>query len=155
MFNFAKKGFTLIELLVVIAVLGILASVVLVAINPSERIKEARDTGVKSDVDQVMQAVQACYTQQAASGGDYHDCNTLSELETLGYLKSASAMSGVTIASTADDAIVYEALEATSAKPSGCSGTYYWVAYTDGTSTGAVCTGNSIFSTYTNGTTSD
>jgi prepilin-type N-terminal cleavage/methylation domain-containing protein len=34
-----KKGFTLIEILVVIGIIGILATVVLVAVNPSRQFK--------------------------------------------------------------------------------------------------------------------
>lgn len=40
----ACKGFTLIELLVVIGILGVLAAAALVAINPAEAQKKARDT---------------------------------------------------------------------------------------------------------------
>ena len=40
-----KRGFTLIELLIVMAILGVLAVVVLVAINPNEQLKRARDAG--------------------------------------------------------------------------------------------------------------
>ena len=58
-----KKGFTLIELLVVIAVLGILAAVVLVAINPTKRLQDARNAGVKSDVGQIGTALEAYYTE--------------------------------------------------------------------------------------------
>lgn len=48
--KFSSKGFTLIELLIVIAILGILAAVVLVAINPGQRIAAARNSRVKSDL---------------------------------------------------------------------------------------------------------
>lgn len=59
----AQGGFTLIELLVVIAVLGILAAVVLVAINPAQRLQSARDSGAKSDIGQVATALEAYYTE--------------------------------------------------------------------------------------------
>lgn len=45
-----SKGFTLIELLIVIAILGVLAAVVLVAINPGQRIAAARNSRVRSDL---------------------------------------------------------------------------------------------------------
>ncbi|SRR5258708_543131 len=52
-----KKGFTLIELLVVIAVLGVLAAVVIVAINPLQQLAKGRDTGRISTVEQLGQAM--------------------------------------------------------------------------------------------------
>lgn len=62
-----NKGFTLIELLVVIAVLGILAAVVLVAINPQARIQDARNSGVKSDIGQIGSALEAYFTENNGS----------------------------------------------------------------------------------------
>jgi prepilin-type N-terminal cleavage/methylation domain-containing protein len=55
------KGFTLIELLIVIAVLGILAVAVLSAINPIEQINRSRDTGSRSDAEQLLGAVDRFY----------------------------------------------------------------------------------------------
>jgi prepilin-type N-terminal cleavage/methylation domain-containing protein len=60
-----EKGFTLIELLVVIAVLGILAVVVLIAIDPLEQMAKARDSGRLSGVTQVGHAMQAYYTSRS------------------------------------------------------------------------------------------
>src|SRR4030042_5487928 len=45
-----NKGFTLIELLVVIGVIGILAAIVLVAVNPGRQFAQARDTQRRSDL---------------------------------------------------------------------------------------------------------
>lgn len=59
-----QAGFTLIELLIVIAVLGILATAVLVAINPIEQINRSRDAGRISSVSQLGQAMQTYYTGQ-------------------------------------------------------------------------------------------
>ena len=57
-----KKGFTLIELLIVIAVIGILAAVILLAIDPLEQLSRGRDAGRKSTIGQVGRALQAYFT---------------------------------------------------------------------------------------------
>lgn len=62
--NKFQAGFTLIELLVVIAVLGILSTAVLVAINPLSKINAAKDSTVKSDIAQIVSALQSYYTLQ-------------------------------------------------------------------------------------------
>lgn len=67
------QGFTMIELLIVIAILGVLAVAVLSAINPVEQINRGRDTGSRSDAEQLISAIdrfnafQAYYPWQ--SGG--------------------------------------------------------------------------------------
>jgi len=63
-----SKGFTLIELLIVIAVLGVLAAVILVAIDPAEQLARGRDAGRKSSVTQLGRALQAYYTVNSATG---------------------------------------------------------------------------------------
>jgi prepilin-type N-terminal cleavage/methylation domain-containing protein len=52
-----QKGFTLIELLVVIAIIAALAVVVFVALNPAQRLKDARDSRRTSDVDTILTAI--------------------------------------------------------------------------------------------------
>ena len=61
MFNLKKLGFTMIELLIVIAVLGILAVAVLSAINPIEQINRGKDTGSRSDAEQLLSAIERFY----------------------------------------------------------------------------------------------
>lgn len=61
---YIKRGFTLIELLIVMAILGVLAVIVLVAINPVEQLARARDTGRISAVQQLGRAAVAFYTSQ-------------------------------------------------------------------------------------------
>lgn len=59
-----KLGFTMIELLIVIAVLGILAVAVLAAINPIEQINRGRDTGSRSDAEQLLSASDRYYASK-------------------------------------------------------------------------------------------
>lgn len=59
-----RRGFTMIELLIVIAVLGVLAVAVLSAINPIEQINRGRDTGSRSDAEQLLSAIDRYNTSQ-------------------------------------------------------------------------------------------
>jgi prepilin-type N-terminal cleavage/methylation domain-containing protein len=68
------KGFTLIELLIVMAVLGVLAVVVLIAINPAEQLRRARDSGKISGVQQLGRAASAYFVAQGqypTAGGSW------------------------------------------------------------------------------------
>jgi prepilin-type N-terminal cleavage/methylation domain-containing protein len=59
-----QKGFTLIELLVVISIIGLLASVVLVALNNTR--KKARDARRIADVNQIAKALSIYYSNNNA-----------------------------------------------------------------------------------------
>src|SRR3990167_10585226 len=50
-------GFTLVELLVVVAILGILAAILILAINPAEAQRKGRDATRLSDLATVRQAI--------------------------------------------------------------------------------------------------
>ena len=128
------KGFTLIELLVVIAVLGILAAVVLVAIDPRERINEANDAGAKNDVSQVATALESCFTNNS---GSYTSC-TLANLASQGYLKRQP--SGITITYTGSTAaLVAKSLAAASATCSTGTGSKFWVYRTSSGASAVEC----------------
>lgn len=70
--NKMRKGFTLIELLVVIAVLGVLATVVIVAINPIQQLAKSRDAGRLSTVSQLGQNI---VSYSVGNGGTFPTAN--------------------------------------------------------------------------------
>ena len=53
-----NKGFTLLEIILVIAAIGILAAIVLVAINPNRQIAQARNAQRRSDVNTIYKALE-------------------------------------------------------------------------------------------------
>lgn len=62
------KGFTLVELLVVITIIGILAAVVVLIINPLELTKRSRDAARLTDLANLQQAINVAAQETVQSG---------------------------------------------------------------------------------------
>src|SRR3989344_8142438 len=58
MYSLSKKGFTLVELVIVIGVIGIIATILLVALNPAETQRKARDATRLKDVSTLQAIVE-------------------------------------------------------------------------------------------------
>ncbi len=56
-FQKGKQGFTLIEILVVIGMIALLATIVLIAINPARQFRQGRDTKRTSNVNAILNAI--------------------------------------------------------------------------------------------------
>jgi len=52
-----NKGFTLIEILVVIGIIAVLATIVIIAINPARQFAQARNTQRVSNVNSILNAI--------------------------------------------------------------------------------------------------
>lgn len=78
------RGFTLIELLIVIAVIGVIASVILITLNPLEQIARGRDAGRKSTLSQLVTSLQS----YAVTNGTYPSWYYMATLTSSGELKA-------------------------------------------------------------------
>lgn len=96
----------MVELLIVIAVLGILAVAVLSAINPIEQMDRSRDTGSRSDAEQLISAIDRFYTSNGyypwqAGADDYTNANamntpTLTSIRDAAFTPSLAKLEGET-----------------------------------------------------------
>lgn len=156
-------GFTLIELLIVIAVLGVLAAVVLVAINPLEQLARGRDAGRKSTSGQLAKAVLAYYTSQNTNW-PLPDNQWISSLVSAGEVKTVPAQLPAPVrcdtnagvesgfcyqlfgTAPTQEAIVYVLLESTSednkCAPNGATNEPYFLWSSTMSRSGTVCMPN-------------
>ena len=71
-----KKGFTLLEILLVVAAIGILAAIVIVAINPGKQLADTRNAQRQSDVNTILNAVYQYVIDGNAIPGDITNSST-------------------------------------------------------------------------------
>ena len=120
-----SKGFTLIELLVVIAIIGLLASVIMVAMG-NARLK-ARDTRRLADMQQIKSGMDIYYSQ----GSGYPDTATVAASQTAG---SQLSCSGEVVMRFPQD-------------PFNLGNASFAYTYTSGGSTSSGC-GGTVYSNY-------
>lgn len=125
-----QKGFTLIELLVVIAIIGLLASVVLLALNSARQ--KSRDAKRVADVRQVVSALELYY----------NDVNSypaaLSSLATITNSGNQVYMGVVPTAPTPQDGGCSLASNAYAYIPTTAPATNYALTFCVGASTGGL-----------------
>ncbi len=84
-----QKGFTLIELLIVIGIIAILAAAVIIAINPGQQFKQARNATRWSHMNSIANSV---YSYVISSGGSFPNCTDGSTTTPLGALTVLEAV---------------------------------------------------------------
>ncbi len=84
-----QKGFTLIELLIVIGIIAILAAAVIIAINPGQQFKQARNATRWSHMNSLANSV---YSYVISSGGSFPSCTDGTSTTALGDLSTFEAV---------------------------------------------------------------
>lgn len=97
-----SRGFTLIEILLVVAILSVLLVVVFAALNPAQRLAEARNARRWNDVNQILTAIHECLVD---NDGTYASCGitndgTLREIVNTGVTSDCNTVSGCGVSAT-------------------------------------------------------
>jgi len=79
-----EKGFTLIELIIVIAIIGVLAGMIMFALNPVLQLQKARDGQRKADLRQIQSALEI----YRSDIGNYPDVSTAQQVDSAAGLKN-------------------------------------------------------------------
>lgn len=95
-----NKGFTLIELLIVIAILGALAAVALIAINPAEQLARTRDASREQTIGQLGRALQAYSTASSDNSYIAEGATWIQTLVTAGEISTVPAAVAYSVAGT-------------------------------------------------------
>lgn len=96
-----KQGFTLIEILLVIGIIAVLATVVVVALDPAKRFADAKDARRLSDIQSILSAVQQHIVDNKGTLPSGLD-STERQIGTAGSGCSISGNCGVTVDSCID-----------------------------------------------------
>jgi prepilin-type N-terminal cleavage/methylation domain-containing protein len=62
-----KSGFTLLEVLIVIAIIGIMATVLVVIINPAQQLAKARDSERRTEIYSIVSAIDRYATEHSGT----------------------------------------------------------------------------------------
>lgn len=69
-------GFTLIEIVLVIGILGVMAGVLMMVLNPFEQFKKANDAKRKNDLAQIQRAIESYYQDYGKYPDDTNETST-------------------------------------------------------------------------------
>lgn len=77
------RGFTLVELLISIAVASVLASSIVIAVNPTRRLKQARDVQRKADIASIMAVLIAYEANNGIYPGEVRCDSSIGSAQTV------------------------------------------------------------------------